>query len=141
MTHKDKHDDGKSKDFACGVTDKHHECPFIKGKPLSLKSIVNIIYICQALSYLFGITAVAGLILGYLRRGEAEGAWLESHFTWQIRTFWFGLLFAIIGYALIFILIGFLILAINLVWIIYRVFKGWLLLSENRPVKNSTAWF
>jgi uncharacterized membrane protein len=108
-------------------------------EPLSLKTIVQIVYVCQALSYFFGITAVVGVIINYLRLDEARGTWLESHFVWQIRTFWISLAAAIIGCVFIFIGIGFLILAANLVWIIYRVIKGWLLLQKGQPVANCTT--
>ena len=106
---------------------------------LPLKSIVQIVYACEALSYFFGITAVVGVIINYLRIDEAKGTWLESHFVWQLRTFWIGLGVAMIGCVFIFVGIGFLILAVNLVWIIYRIVKGWILLREGRPIENHLA--
>ena len=118
---------------------KHKNKWFLGAVQTPLKSINQIVYLCQALSFLFGITAVIGVIMNYLKQDEAKGTWLESHFTWQIRTFWFGLVVAIIGYFLIVIFVGFLILAINLVWIIYRVIKGWLLLCDDKPIENSKA--
>ena len=110
-----------------------------KGESLSLKDITQIVYLCQVLSYFFGISAIVGVIINYCKRNAVKGTWLESHFTWQIRTFWISLIVSIIGWIFIFVLIGFLILAVNLVWIIYRVVKGWLLLSENKSIPNSTA--
>jgi uncharacterized membrane protein len=107
---------------------------------LPLKSIVQIVYVCEALSYFFGITAVVGLIINYLRFDEARGTWLESHFVWQVRTFWISLVVAVIGCFFIFIGIGFLILAVNLVWIIYRIVKGWILLREGSSIKNHLAF-
>ncbi len=103
---------------------------------LSPKNIAQIVYLCQVLSFFFGITAIAGVILNYLKRGEVKGTWLESHFTWQIRTFWVGLIASFVGFSLVFILIGFLILAATLVWTIYRVIKGYLLLNENQPIET-----
>ena len=108
-------------------------------KQLSPKNIAQIVYLCQALSFFFGITAIAGVILNYLKRNEVKGTWLESHFTWQIRTFWISLIASLVGFILIVILIGFLILAATLVWTIYRVIKGYLLLSENKPVENPST--
>ncbi|MBU0744249.1 MAG: hypothetical protein KKE11_02625 [Gammaproteobacteria bacterium] len=105
----------------------------------SLKNITQIIYLCQALSFLFGITAIVGVIINYIKRAEVKGTWLESHFNWQIRTFWFGFLFSIVGWGLMFVLIGFLILAVNLVWVLFRIIKGWLLLCEEKPIKSSTT--
>ena len=69
-----------------------------------------------------------------LKREEVAGTWLESHFDWQIRTFWYGLLWALIGMATLVILIGFAILFANCVWIIYRVVKGWLYFNDNKPM-------
>jgi uncharacterized membrane protein len=105
-------------------------------KQLSPKNIAQIVYLCQALYFFFGITAIAGVILNYLKRDEVKGTWLESHFVWQIRTFWIGLIASFVGFILVFILIGFLILATTLVWTIYRVIKGYLLLNENQPIEN-----
>ena len=115
------------------------DCKEESNKNLSLKNIAQIVYLCQALSFFFGITAVAGVILNYLKRDEVKGTWLESHFVWQIRTFWISLIASLIGFILIFILIGFLILAATLVWTIYRVIKGYLLLSENKLIENPRA--
>lgn len=124
---------------ACKINKKDDDyCP-IGTEPLPLKTIAQIVYACEALSYFFGITAIVGIIINYLRRDEAKDTWLESHFTWQIRTFWIGLGVAIVGCVLTVILIGFLILAPNLVWMIFRVVKGWLLLQENKPVPNCTG--
>jgi uncharacterized membrane protein len=100
----------------------------------SLKSIVQVVYVLYALSYFAGITAIVGIIINYVKKDEVAGTWLESHFTWQRRTFWFGLLWAVIGIATSFILIGFAILFANFCWIIYRVVKGWLNLNDNRPM-------
>lgn len=105
-------------------------------KQLSLKNIAQIVYLCQVLSFLFGITAIAGVILNYLKRDEAKGTWLESHFTWQIKTFWIGLIASFVGFILIFVLIGFFILAATQVWIIYRAIKGYLLLDAEKPIEN-----
>ncbi|CAL7962067.1 conserved hypothetical protein [Gammaproteobacteria bacterium] len=108
-------------------------------KNLSLKNVAQIVYLCQMLSFFFGITAVAGVVLNYLKRSEAASTWLESHYVWQIRTFWVALIASFIGFILIFVLIGFLILAVTLVWTIYRVIKGYLLLDSERPIENPLA--
>jgi len=69
-----------------------------------------------------------------VKRDDARGSWLESHFTWQIRTFWWGLLWGVIGGVLLLVLVGYLVLVANAVWIIYRIVKGWLRLAERREV-------
>jgi uncharacterized membrane protein len=103
-------------------------------KMASLKKITMVVYALYALSYFTGITAIIGIVINYIKREEVAGTWLESHFSWQIRTFWFGLLWAAIGVATLVILIGFAILFANCVWIIYRVVKGWLYLNDNKPM-------
>jgi uncharacterized membrane protein len=65
---------------------------------------------------------------------ETKGTWLESHFRWQIRTFWWGLLWAAIGVITFVIVVGWLILAADAIWIIYRIVKGWLALNDAKPV-------
>jgi len=100
----------------------------------SLRSLTQTVYILYALSYFTGITAIVGIVINYIKQEEVAGTWLESHFRWQIRTFWFGLLWAVIGGITVVILIGFAILFANFVWIIYRIVKGWLNLNDNKPM-------
>lgn len=101
----------------------------------SLKSLAQAVYILYALSYFTGVTAIAGIIINYVKKQEAAGTWLESHFRWQIRTFWFGLLWwAVIGAATVVILVGMAILFANFCWIIYRIVKGWLSLNDGIPM-------
>ena len=102
-----------------------------------LKNLTQVVYILYALSYFAGITAIIGIIINYVKKEEVAGTWLESHFRWQIRTFWFGLLWAVIGAATAVILIGFAILFANFCWIIYRIVKGWLNLNDNKPMTFS----
>ena len=103
-------------------------------KNKSLKSLTQIVYILYALSYFAGITAIVGIIINYVKQEDVAGTWLESHFRWQIRTFWFSLLWAVIGVATLFIMIGMAILFANFCWIIYRIVKGWLNLNDNKPM-------
>lgn len=100
----------------------------------SLRNLTQAVYILYALSYFTGITAIVGIVINYVKKDDVAGTWLESHFRWQIRTFWFGLLWAILGGIMIFVLIGFPILFANFCWIIYRIVKGWLNLNDNKPM-------
>ncbi|MDX8400196.1 MAG: hypothetical protein R8K20_08095 [Gallionellaceae bacterium] len=100
----------------------------------SLKNLTQVVYILYALSYFTGITSIVGIIINYVKKDDVAGTWLESHFRWQVRTFWFGLLWAIIGTASMFLLVGFAILFANFCWIIYRIIKGWLNLNDNKPL-------
>jgi len=99
-----------------------------------LKTIAIVGYALQAAGFFLGITWIAAVILAYVKKDDAKGTWLESHFRWQIRTFWWGLLWGAIGALLAFVLIGFALLFADAVWIIYRIVKGWLRLAERREV-------
>jgi len=122
----------------------------------SLVSYTNVIYALHSLSvligitspvtivgsFVFGIPSIVAVIMNYARQSDARGTYLESHFTWQIRTFWFAVLWALIVWGLslplMLIFVGFLILPLGLVlvgvWVIYRVVRGWLALRDRRPV-------
>jgi uncharacterized membrane protein len=93
-------------------------------------------------AFLFGWPSIIAVIVNYVKRGEARGTWLESHFAWQIRTFWYALLWAVVvgllGALFAIVVVGFAIWAIGLfalgVWAIYRVARGWLRLKDRRPM-------
>jgi uncharacterized membrane protein len=99
-----------------------------------LKQITLVVYILQALSFFFGVTAIVGVVINYIKKDEAAGTVYESHFDWQIRTFWWGLLWAVIGFILAFVLVGFAVMFVAWVWAVYRVAKGWLKWNDNQPV-------
>jgi uncharacterized membrane protein len=127
----------------------------VAGEPSStLKTWTNAIYALHAFSLLTGILGAAtvigafltgwpsiiAVILNYVKRSDVRGTWLDSHFRWQIRTFWFGLLwisicmlFVIVTFG-VGILIAWLPMAIVSIWFIYRVARGWLALNDNRPM-------
>jgi uncharacterized membrane protein len=91
-------------------------------------------------AFLTGWPSIIAVILNYIKRGDVRGTWLESHFRWQIRTFWFGLLWvALCVLFVIFTLgIGILIVWVPAIiitaWLIYRVVRGWLALNDRRPM-------
>lgn len=93
-------------------------------------------------NFLFGWPSIIAVILNYVKRGDARGTWLESHFSWQIRTFWFALLWAagvaVVSAVLAIVLVGFATWFIGLfalgVWSIYRIARGWLRLNDRRPI-------
>ena len=89
-------------------------------------------------AFVGGLPSILGVILNYIKRGEVRGSYLESHFDWQIRTFWVALLLAIIAIVLIATIIGVLIglpmLIVTGFWIVYRVARGWLALNKGEPV-------
>ena len=100
----------------------------------SLKNIATAVYALQAVSFLLGITYFIAIILDYVKLDDTRGTWLESHFRWQIRTFWFGLLWFALGALTFFIGIGWLILFAAALWLIYRILKGWLNLNDGKPM-------
>ena len=81
-----------------------------------------------------GVTWLVAIILNYVKRDDVVNTIYESHFRWQIRTFWFSLLWAVIGIILTFVVIGLFVLGANLIWFIYRIVKGWLRLTEGKPM-------
>ncbi len=93
-------------------------------------------------SFIFGWPSIIAVIINYVKRGDARGTWLESHFEWQIKTFWIAvvasILIAIAGALLVIVLIGFAIWAIGFfalgIWAIYRIATGWMRLNERRAV-------
>jgi uncharacterized membrane protein len=122
----------------------------------SLLRITHVVYALHALglaigafgaasvlgSFLFGWPSIIAVILNYWYRSQARGTWLESHFRWQIRTFWFALLWAVVvglvSAVLAVVLVGIAtwILGLGLLglWAIYRVGRGWLRLKDAQPM-------
>jgi uncharacterized membrane protein len=114
----------------------------------------NVIYGLHAFSLLTGIVGVAtvvgafltgwpsiiAVILNYVKRGDARGTWLESHFRWQIRTFWFGLLWMslclvfVVGTFGLGIIIAWLPMVLIGIWFIYRIVRGWIALNDGREM-------
>jgi len=97
-------------------------------------TLTTIIYALYAGSLLTGITGLVAIVMNYVKRGELADTMLQSHFRWQIRTFWFSLLWAAIGVATTVILIGFVILFADTIWYIYRIVKGWINLNDKKPM-------
>ena len=120
----------------------------------SLVRLTHVIYALHAVSLLIGIVTAAtivgaflfswpsiiAVILNYAKRSEVRGTWLESHFRWQIRTFWFGLLWvALCGLFVVMtlgiaIFIAWIPIGVVGLWFIYRILRGWLALNERRPM-------
>jgi uncharacterized membrane protein len=93
-------------------------------------------------SFLFGWPSIIAVVLNYVKRSDVRGTWLESHFRWQIRTFWFAaawaVLVALISAPLALVLVGFATWAAGLVllglWAVYRIARGWMALNDHRPM-------
>ena len=101
----------------------------------SLKNLTMVVYALQVLSVFVGITAIVGVIINYIKREDAAGTLYESHFDWQIRTFWWGLVWSVIGFVLLFAFgLGLLVWFVAGFWALYRVIKGFIKLNDNQPV-------
>jgi uncharacterized membrane protein len=93
-------------------------------------------------SFLFGWPSIIAVIINYVKRSDVRGTWLESHFTWQIRTFWFALLWAVVvglvSLPFTLIIIGFGMFALGMAllgfWAIYRIARGWLRLNAHQAM-------
>lgn len=102
-----------------------------RGEPA--RNLAVAVYILQALSFfLGGLTGLAGVIINYVKLDDVSGTWIEPHFRWQIRTFWIGLLWTIIGVVTTVIIVGWFILLGIAIWIIYRIVKGALALNDGK---------
>lgn len=100
---------------------------------------VQVIYATYLLGFVVGITPLIGIVLAYMNRGKA-GGWVESHYTWAIRTFWIGILYGLIAAVLSVILIGFLLMLAVAVWVIVRVVVGFQAVGRGEPIKNPESW-
>jgi uncharacterized membrane protein len=118
----------------------------------SLYTVANLVYALHSLSiligvltaatvvgaFVFGLPSIVAVIINYVKRREAGGTFLESHFRWQIRTFWFTALWCLIG-GVVFVTIVGIPIALAVwgaagLWAIYRIVRGWLALRDRRPV-------
>ena len=97
-------------------------------------TLTTVIYALQGAGYFFAITILIAIMINYVKRAEVKGSLYESHFRWQIRTFWFSILWLVIGIVTTPFLIGYLILFANWVWGIYRIVKGWLYLNDRKEI-------
>jgi uncharacterized membrane protein len=124
--------------------------------PPSIVNVAHLVYALHALSLLIGVTTAATIIgafvfgvpsiiavvINYLKSDEAKETFLESHFRWQIRTFWFALLWFVIGAMMFATFIGIplalVVLFADGLWAIYRVGRGWLALRDGKPMYANT---
>lgn len=99
----------------------------------------NIVYILYLVSLVVGITGIVGLVMAYVKQGDAP-EWVQTHYRFQIRTFWIGLLYMAIGLVTAVILIGFLVWLFAVVWLIVRCVKGMQEISRGEARANVTTW-
>jgi uncharacterized membrane protein len=126
--------------------------PTTHSAPESAWTVANVVYALHTLaivvgvigtatvigSFLWSIPSILAVILNYAKRSEAYGTWLESHYRWQIRTFWYAALWVLCSWILIVTIIGipiaWVIFAATSAWLIYRIARGWLRLRDHLPM-------
>lgn len=109
--------------------------------PPSLRTMAIVVHGLYAASCLTGFTGIIGLVIAYVKRGEATGTIYASHFTYAIRTFWIGLAMAFVGIMLSIVGIGLLLLPLVGVWFIVRVVRAFLSVMDNKPIANTSRFF
>lgn len=103
------------------------------------EGVAKIVYVLYLVGIVFGVTGIVGVVMAYVNRSDAP-EWLQSHYQFQIRTFWIGALYLFIGVLLTFAVIGFLVLLFWLVWLIIRCVKGMKSLDQKQAHPNPTGW-
>ncbi|WP_420408334.1 DUF4870 family protein [Hoeflea sp.] len=103
------------------------------------KTNLQVIYILYLASFFIGISGIVGIVLAHLNRGKSA-PWIESHYTWAIRTFWLGLLGSFISFILMFVVIGMLTIILVAIWVVVRTVIGLQKLSRNEPIDNPQSW-
>ncbi len=100
----------------------------------------RLIYILYLLALFLGITAIIGVVMAYVNKDDAP-AWLQTHYRFQIRTFWLGIILSFLGAMTMFLVVGWFILFFMPVWLIIRCVKGLKTLSNGAAVVNPESWF
>ena len=98
------------------------------------RKYVLIVYVLQALAFIgLFFAPVMGVIVNYIKLDDVRGSWLESHFRWQIRSFWYGLLWTVLA-SLTLPIFGWLLWAAMSVWYFYRIAKGWIYYADGKEM-------
>ncbi len=113
--------------------------PALPGPIVSDNALAMSIYVLYGIGYFTGISALIGVVIAYVKVEDADPV-LRSHYQFQIRTFWIGLLYLTIGMPLSIVLIGIPILIWWFVWSLIRNTKGFIAVNENKPIANPRSW-
>ncbi len=103
------------------------------------EGVAQIVYILYLVGIVIGVTGIVGVVMAYLNR-EGAPDWLKTHYQFQIRTFWIGVLYIAIGVLLSYFVIGYLVFLFWAIWLIIRCVKGMKLLAQKEPHPNPTGW-
>lgn len=100
---------------------------------------IQIVYGLYLVSFVVGITAIIGVVIAYINRGKA-GGWIDTHYTWAIRTFWISILYSLISLVLTLLVVGVLGFIATAVWIIVRCVIGLQKAAREEPIANPQSW-
>ncbi len=100
---------------------------------------VQLVYILYLVSLAIGLTLLVGLVFAYMNRDRAD-PWLQTHYTYAIRTFWIGLLYGFICFVLIWVLVGFVLALVVLVWFVIRCVRGLQAVTQEQPIADPQTW-
>lgn len=100
---------------------------------------VQIIYVLYLVGFVVAITSLVAVVMAYISRGKGE-AWLDTHYTYQIRTFWIGLLYGLIGAVLAVVFVGFLVWLAVVIWVVVRCIKGLQAASRREAIPDPNTW-
>ena len=106
----------------------------------SSEGTAKVVYILYIIGVVFGLLGIVGVVMAYVNKDDAP-QWLKTHYQFQIRTFWIGALYIVLGSLLSIVLIGWLVLLFWVVWLIVRSVKGLKLLDMKQAHPNPTTWF
>lgn len=101
---------------------------------------VQLVYGLYLLSFLIGISGLIGLVFAYLNRGKA-GGWIDSHYTYAIRTFWIGLLYGFVSVILSLAVVGVLLAVLTVVWVVIRCIIGLQKAAAGEPIVKPETWW
>ena len=127
-----------------------YNAPIVEAPSKGMVNLTHLIYALHAIalfsgiatsativgSFVSGVPSIVAVILNYVKRGAVRGTWLDTHFRWQIRTFWFAFVWIVIAYFMFVTIIGiplfFAIIAVAGLWVLYRVVRGWINLMNRQ---------
>jgi uncharacterized membrane protein len=113
--------------------------PVPRSPTVSNPQLALVVYVLYFVAYFTGITAVIGVIIAHVQVGSGDPM-VDSHYRFQIRTFWIGVLYLVVGTILLFVLIGVVVYAWWFIWSLIRNVKGILALNQNQPIADPGSW-
>ncbi|MDP5136597.1 DUF4870 family protein [Rheinheimera baltica] len=111
----------------------------INAQPAVNSSTAKLVYILYLVGIIFGVTGIVGVVMAYINKSDAP-EWLQSHYRFQIRTFWIGLVYILVSVVLMMVVIGWLTYLLWIVWLIIRSVKGMKQLEKQEAVQDEKTW-